>query len=39
MKAARRAAQEVNDMVAVPISRSDSRALKLARPVNLDRTT
>jgi soluble lytic murein transglycosylase-like protein len=35
MKAARRAAQEVNDMVAVPVSTSDSRALKLARPVDL----
>ncbi|HXA83619.1 MAG TPA: lytic transglycosylase domain-containing protein [Candidatus Dormibacteraeota bacterium] len=35
MKAARRAAQEVNDMVAVPVSRSDSRALKQARPVDL----
>ncbi|HZE80811.1 MAG TPA: transglycosylase SLT domain-containing protein [Candidatus Polarisedimenticolia bacterium] len=35
MKAARRAAQEVNDMVAVPISSSDSRALKQARPVDL----
>jgi soluble lytic murein transglycosylase-like protein len=35
MKAARRAAQEVNDMVAVPVSMSDSRALKLARPVDL----
>jgi hypothetical protein len=35
MKAARRAAQEVNDMVAVPVSKSDSRALKLARPVDL----
>jgi len=35
MKAARRAAQEVNDMVAVPVNSSDSRALKLARPVDL----
>jgi soluble lytic murein transglycosylase-like protein len=35
MKAARRAAQEVNDMVAVPVSSSDSRALKQARPVDL----
>jgi soluble lytic murein transglycosylase-like protein len=35
MKAARRAAQEVNDMVAVPISPSESRALKHAQPVNL----
>jgi soluble lytic murein transglycosylase-like protein len=35
MKAARRAAQEVNDMVAVPVSASESRALKLAQPVNL----
>ena len=35
MKAARRAAQEVNDMVAVPVSTSDSRALRLARPVDL----
>src|SRR5882724_11225540 len=35
MKAARRAAEEVNDMVAVPVSRSDSRALKSARPVDL----
>jgi soluble lytic murein transglycosylase-like protein len=35
MKAARRAAQEVNDMVAVPVSKNDSRALKLARPVDL----
>jgi soluble lytic murein transglycosylase-like protein len=35
MKAARRAAQEVNDMVAVPVSRNDNRALKLARPVDL----
>jgi soluble lytic murein transglycosylase-like protein len=35
MKAARRAAHEVNDMVAVPISKSESRALKLSRPVTL----
>lgn len=35
MKAARRAAQEVNDMVAVPISAGESRALKVSRPVNL----
>jgi Transglycosylase SLT domain len=35
MKAARRAAQEVNDMVTAPISPSESRALKLAQPVNL----
>jgi soluble lytic murein transglycosylase-like protein len=35
MKAARRAAQEVNDMVAVPITRNASKALKLARPVDL----
>jgi soluble lytic murein transglycosylase-like protein len=35
MKAARSAAQEVNDMVAVPVSKSESRALKLAQPVNL----
>lgn len=35
MKAARRAAQEVNDMVAVPVSANESRALKLAQPVNL----
>ncbi|MGZ4889230.1 MAG: lytic transglycosylase domain-containing protein [Candidatus Angelobacter sp.] len=35
MKAARRAAQEVNDMVAVPVSRNESSALKLARPVDL----
>ncbi|HXO38360.1 MAG TPA: lytic transglycosylase domain-containing protein [Candidatus Acidoferrum sp.] len=35
MKAARRAAQEVNDMVAVPVSASESRALKQARPVDL----
>jgi soluble lytic murein transglycosylase-like protein len=35
MKAARRAAREVNDMVAVPFSSSDSHALKHARPVDL----
>ena len=35
MKAARRAAKEVNDMVAVPVSANDSRALKQARPVDL----
>jgi soluble lytic murein transglycosylase-like protein len=35
MKAARSAAREVNDMVAVPVSSSDSRALKNARPVDL----
>src|SRR6476646_10113781 len=35
MKAARRAAQEVNDMVAVPVSANDGRALKQARPVDL----
>jgi soluble lytic murein transglycosylase-like protein len=35
MKAARSAAREVNDMVAVPVSSSDSRALKHARPVDL----
>ena len=35
MRAARSAAREVNDMVAVPFSRSDSRALKNARPVDL----
>src|SRR6476646_9724542 len=35
MKAARRAAQEVNDMVTVPMSQSESRALKHAQPVNL----
>src|SRR5947209_16209301 len=35
MQAARRAAREVNDMVAVPVSSSDSRALKHARPVDL----
>jgi soluble lytic murein transglycosylase-like protein len=35
MQAARRAAREVNDMVAVPVNSSDSRALKHARPVDL----
>jgi len=35
MKAARSAAREVNDMVAVPFSSSGSRALKHARPVDL----
>ena len=35
MKAARSAAREVNDMVAAPVSSSDSRALKHARPVDL----
>jgi soluble lytic murein transglycosylase-like protein len=35
MKAARSAAQEVNDMVILPVSKSESRALKLAQPVNL----
>jgi soluble lytic murein transglycosylase-like protein len=35
MKAARSAAREVNDMVAVPVSSSDSRALKHARPFDL----
>ena len=35
MRAARRAAQEVNDMVAVPVSKNESRALRLSRPVNL----
>jgi soluble lytic murein transglycosylase-like protein len=38
MKAARSAAREVNDMVAVPVSSSDSRALKHARPVDLKST-
>ena len=38
MKAARSAAHEVNDMVAVPVSSSDSRALKHARPVDLKST-
>jgi soluble lytic murein transglycosylase-like protein len=35
MKAARRAAQEVNDMVTVPIGKSESRALRLSQPVTL----
>ncbi|HVG90977.1 MAG TPA: lytic transglycosylase domain-containing protein [Alphaproteobacteria bacterium] len=35
MKAARRAAQEVNEMVAGPVSRSESRALKASQPVDL----
>jgi soluble lytic murein transglycosylase-like protein len=35
MKAARRAAQEVNDMVTVPMSKSESRALRLSQPVTL----
>ena len=35
MKAARRAAQEVNDTVVVPTGKSASRALMLSRPVNL----
>ena len=35
MKAARRAAQEVNEMVAGPVSRNDSRALKASQPVDL----
>src|SRR5580765_7117013 len=35
MKAARRAAQEVNDMVTVPISKGESRALRLSQPVTL----
>ena len=35
MRAARSAAREVNDMVAVPVSSSDSRALKHAHPVDL----
>ncbi len=35
MKAARSAAQEVNDMVAVPVSASESRALRNSQPVNL----
>jgi len=34
MKAARRAAQEVNDMVG-PVSKSESKALMLSHPVNL----
>src|SRR5689334_8191281 len=35
MKAARRAAQEVNDMVAAPVSWNESRALKASQPVDL----
>lgn len=35
MKAAQRAAQEVNNMVTVPMSKSESRALRLSQPVNL----
>jgi soluble lytic murein transglycosylase-like protein len=35
MKAARRAAQEVNEMVAVPVGRNESRALKSSQPVDL----
>ncbi|HEV8491569.1 MAG TPA: lytic transglycosylase domain-containing protein [Candidatus Angelobacter sp.] len=35
MKAARRAAQEVNEMVAGPVSRNESRALKTSQPVDL----
>jgi soluble lytic murein transglycosylase-like protein len=35
MKAARRAAQEVNDMVTTPVSRNESRALKVSQPVDL----
>jgi soluble lytic murein transglycosylase-like protein len=35
MQAARRAAEEVNQMVTVPISPSESRALRRAQPVNL----
>jgi soluble lytic murein transglycosylase-like protein len=35
MKAARRAAQEVNEMVAAPVSRNESRALKASQPVDL----
>src|SRR5215831_17014066 len=35
MKAARRAAQEVNEMVAGPVSRNESRALKASQPVDL----
>jgi soluble lytic murein transglycosylase-like protein len=35
MKAARRAAQEVNDMVTTPVSRNESRALKASQPVDL----
>src|SRR6476646_3312436 len=35
MKAARRAAQEVNDMVAAPVSWTESHALKASQPVDL----
>jgi soluble lytic murein transglycosylase-like protein len=35
MKAARRAAQEVNDLVKPPMSKAESRALRLSRPVTL----
>jgi soluble lytic murein transglycosylase-like protein len=35
MKAARRAAQEVNEMVAAPVSRNESRMLKASQPVDL----
>jgi soluble lytic murein transglycosylase-like protein len=35
MKAARRAAQEVNEMVAAPVSRNEGRALKASQPVDL----
>ena len=35
MKAARRAAQEVNEMVAAPVSRNESRVLKASQPVDL----
>jgi soluble lytic murein transglycosylase-like protein len=35
MKAARRAAQEVNDLVTVPVGRNESRALKVSQPVDL----
>jgi soluble lytic murein transglycosylase-like protein len=35
MKAARRAAQEVNDMVVSPVGRNESRALKASQPVDL----
>jgi soluble lytic murein transglycosylase-like protein len=35
MKAARRAAQEVSDMVTTPVSRNESRALKASQPVDL----
>jgi soluble lytic murein transglycosylase-like protein len=35
MKEARRAAQEVKAMVTAPVSKSESRALKLSRPVTL----